>query len=416
MVRLHRVMALLAVMVVTASAGGALAGEVTGTDPAGDVKAKGLTAKERAAIDVVSMNVTGEEGLGLFATVTFKGNIQQAIGRGNLKRALVALILQPQPGKGSPAGLVTWGAELVYKRKRISKTKTVLVPTTEAKDLRRTRSEQVGIVRNGRELFFFILGPGFSSVETVEVKVFVRLPGAGKRLLASAPPVLAVALWDAVLGERWSEFYRLVNEADKDLLCPELRALRKHLVLGITLAEGFRHDVEDEIKKTTGQPGQSDWKKRKDMYDTLIRNLTEGLARVDELIRERCGETLTADSPRWQFFAGDPSEVVLGTAFRVKSGGSRSTAAPTDPLDAVRIVLSPAGSTPRLVTNYLCPSQLPVPTVSGNTLTCSGGSLAVGQQFTLNVRMSPAPTANMGGQLYGRQDGAFKGPFTISGP
>jgi hypothetical protein len=93
----------------------------------------------------------------------------------------------------------------------------------------------------------------------------------------------------------------------------------------------------------------------------------------------------------------------------------------TNPVDAIKVVLPPAGSTPRKVTNYICPAQLPTAAITtttsaSDTLMCSGGSLALGQQFSLNVQSSPAPSAAMGGQLVVHQDGAYLAPFSISGP
>ena len=87
------------------------------------------------------------------------------------------------------------------------------------------------------------------------------------------------------------------------------------------------------------------------------------------------------------------------------------------PVTELRVVV-PGG---RQIVNQLCPSQLSatqVTTTSSNndTLVCSGGSLPLGQSFTLNVRTSPNPSAGMGGQISGRQDGTLKGPFSISGP
>jgi hypothetical protein len=93
----------------------------------------------------------------------------------------------------------------------------------------------------------------------------------------------------------------------------------------------------------------------------------------------------------------------------------------TNPVDAIKVVLPPAGSTPRKVTNDICPAQLPsaaitTTTTASDTLMCSGGSLALGQQFSLNVQSSPAPSAGMGGQLVVHQDGAYLAPFSFGGP
>ncbi len=109
----------------------------------------------------------------------------------------------------------------------------------------------------------------------------------------------------------------------------------------------------------------------------------------------------------WQFF--DATEV---------AGTGSFTQSPAGPaLDEVKVVV-PGG---RTITNEICPTQLPNPTIAttttaGDTLICSGGTLAVGNAFQLNVQTSPDPTAGMGGQLFGRQNGTFAGPFTITGP
>jgi hypothetical protein len=92
-----------------------------------------------------------------------------------------------------------------------------------------------------------------------------------------------------------------------------------------------------------------------------------------------------------------------------------------NPVDAIKVVLPAAGTTSRAVTNYICPTQLPSATITttshaNDTLMCSGGSLTLGQQFTLNVQSLPVPTSGMGGQLIVRQDGAYLAPFSISGP
>ena len=96
-------------------------------------------------------------------------------------------------------------------------------------------------------------------------------------------------------------------------------------------------------------------------------------------------------------------------------------AAQASTIDALRVVVPPAGGTPRQIVNQLCGAQLPNPTVSttnssNDTLTCDGGSLAAGQAFRLNVQTNPPPSPGMGGNAFGRYEGQFRGPFPISGP
>jgi hypothetical protein len=125
-------------------------------------------------------------------------------------------------------------------------------------------------------------------------------------------------------------------------------------------------------------------------------------------------------SGAWHFEG--PNEVKLtGVLSGIYTRPLAHSADSTNPVDAVKVVLPPAGTTPRKVTNYICPTQLPsaaITTTSSaqDTLTCSGGSLPLGQQFSLNVQSSPLPAGGMGGQLVVHQDGAYLAPFAITGP
>lgn len=90
-------------------------------------------------------------------------------------------------------------------------------------------------------------------------------------------------------------------------------------------------------------------------------------------------------------------------------------------ISAIRVVLPPDGSTPRAVTNYICPDQLPTAlitttTAAHDTLMCSGGSLPLNQQFTLNVQTSPLPSSGMGGRLFAQQGTTTLPPFSFGGP
>src|SRR5438552_889253 len=158
-----------------------MGGDVRGTDPTGDVKAAGLTRSERAALDIRAVRVIGEEGLGVLVDVTFVGNLQALIGRGHLVNAVVGIVLRPKPGGGLPAGLLTRGAELVTRTIRVSHSKKVSFAMTQEKNLRRTRSTNVEVVRSGRHVFFSIFGPGLSHVASVEARSFAALPRRGTR-------------------------------------------------------------------------------------------------------------------------------------------------------------------------------------------------------------------------------------------
>jgi hypothetical protein len=123
----------------------------------------------------------------------------------------------------------------------------------------------------------------------------------------------------------------------------------------------------------------------------------------------------------WSFEGGNEVKLrgmLYGASYTYLGAHSADS---TNPVDAIKVVLPPAGTTARAVTNYICPTQLPTATITtttnaNDTLMCSGGSLGIGQQFTLNVQSLPVPTAGMGGQLIVHQDGAYLAPFSISGP
>jgi hypothetical protein len=138
------------------------AAAVTRRDRAGDVIARGVTPAERRALDLIRVRAVGEAA-GLVVTATFRGNVARRLGRGNLRRAAVGLVLRPKRGarasttaaQAKPAVLITTG------------------PTSRPRTIRRTRSRIVAVGRVGRQVTFFILGPGLRNVARVEVGTIV---------------------------------------------------------------------------------------------------------------------------------------------------------------------------------------------------------------------------------------------------
>ncbi|MCI0634582.1 MAG: hypothetical protein L0206_11800, partial [Actinobacteria bacterium] len=187
----------------------AFAADIAGSDPSGDVKAKGLTAAERAALDVIGVRVVGEPGLGVVVTATFRGNFEQRVGRGHLKNALAALVLVPKPGAGLPAGVVTAGKGPV------------------GAVLERTSSETLGAVRDGRTVTFFVGGPGFENVASVEVHTLAKAAGLAGRAAAGVggPPEVPDVTWEDLLDSP-TEVAGLTADPTV-LLCSELRELRE---------------------------------------------------------------------------------------------------------------------------------------------------------------------------------------------
>lgn len=80
--------------------------DVAKPDPAGDVTAKGLTARERAAIDIVRVEAFGD-AFATVVTVTFAGNFEGAFGRGRLASAFAGVVLRL--ARGQPTVVATRG-------------------------------------------------------------------------------------------------------------------------------------------------------------------------------------------------------------------------------------------------------------------------------------------------------------------
>ena len=128
-------------------------------------------------------------------------------------------------------------------------------------------------------------------------------------------------------------------------------------------------------------------------------------------------------SANWSYYSS--TEIAMHVMFtleeHIRLPALAYIAEATAGVSEVKVVVPPASSGPRQIINKLCPTALPIATVSAtsnpnDTLICSGGSVPLGQSFTLNVETYPAPATGMGGQLYGTVNGSPAGPFAITGP
>jgi hypothetical protein len=358
------VMASLVVGVVTATAG-----DVTGRDRLGDVKAPALTRAERDALDVVSLRAIGEEGLGMVAVATFRGNIEKALGRGHLKKGLVALILRPANASQNPAALATRGTALDNV-------------------LRKTRSEQVGAVRSGRTITFFIGGAGYSNVARVEIRSFASLPLGSTRRPAAGPPRLSDAEFKKIAT--FKDLDQLVVHADaRQLTCQQLETVNNGILFAIGAL--VRADIRDNIDPA---------------HDPELVRLQGFQAAIKTRLDEQCRDIpKTAEAQfAWAFFGSSKNEVTGKGSFDELSGRK-----------VVGITIRVPG---RDIDAALCPPQLPKLTfLARDTIRCEGGELAERVEFTANVRTSPDPEKLMGGELSASlDDGSTIGPFAITGP
>jgi hypothetical protein len=385
-----------------------------------------LTKQERRALDIKNVQVTGKNGFGVVVDVHFKGNVERLIGRGHLKRAAIALVLEPKSKRAKSAVIVTQGST---KNQRIR---------------RRTRSKNAGAIRSGRSVKFFIQGGGFSGVKSVKVRALPRAPRAAKRALAAgAEPSDGVEemtddeVEEITVGEIAADAIAALLIASSidpdDLNCGQLAELGNDLEDALDRAHAYadalteaESELEAEIANTEGERQMQLREQLRQVQVTHVLVIAAGitvdalLSQVDAILEDDCGPPPMTfrGFMRWQMFG--PGELVAPDAYFSLHWAQPSQAS-SSPITAFKIVLPPDGSTNRQVTNYLCPSKLPngaieTTNASNDTLVCSGGSVALDERFRVNVRMSPGPTTEMGGQLFGQQDGSFSGPFAITGP
>ena len=188
----------------------------------------GLTPTERKAIDIVSVTAAGAAEAGLTVTVTFAGNVERTLGRGNLKNAVVGLILRPAGTGLANAYLATLGAGGL------------------GRTLRQTSSPDVGVVRDGRRLTFFISGPGAENVAAVTVKAFARFRPPGKRQAQSRS--VDPAWWEELEGAIAAEEATLddpLNAAEGETTCEGLQELQRRVDAMLARARAREESIKD---------------------------------------------------------------------------------------------------------------------------------------------------------------------------
>jgi len=320
-------------------------------------------------MDIVSVNAIGEEGLGMMAVVTFRGNIQKALGRGDLKQGLVAMLLPSKNQSHTPAVLATRG-------------------TAIDSVFRKTRSEEVGAVRSGRQLSFFIDGDGYSTVANVTIESFANLPVGSVRRTSAGPPTLSDEEFKEI--STLHNLDKLVVLADaKQLTCEQLEKLNKGILFYISAL------TQDDFRRGREPAG-----------DAELKRLVNFQVAIKTRLDDQCGNTPKTPEGEfaWTFFGGSTNEVTGKGSFGELSGRK-----------VIAITIRTPG---RDIDAALCPSQLPTLTfLAKDTIKCGGGELPEGSVFTANVRTDPSPAKGMESELTATlYDGTTIGPFTITGP
>ena len=123
------------------------------------------TASEHNRLDVLDVKVAVVASAGIVVSVTFTSDIERALGRGDLKDAVIALILTPRKATLSPTFVATRGRG------------------TFGTTLHRSTSKNITVLREATHVTFVISGPGSENVGRVTVKAFQSHPFEAKRHL-----------------------------------------------------------------------------------------------------------------------------------------------------------------------------------------------------------------------------------------
>jgi hypothetical protein len=279
-------------------------------------------------LDVASLTATGSAA-GLVVSARMKGNIEARLGRGELARAGIALILRPKSRSGRPSILATAG---LSRR-----------PT----DLFRARSSQRGIARIGKTVHFAIRGGGLASVRRIEVKTFDAVPPRGRRARASDDIRITPEQARRFLGEDGAdeatvgtpsagasceeliETARGTQEALKDYgpyfdrlsRTPGSRQQREAATRAADAIRGLQTETLLEIARRCGTGAK--------LLCSGYRHVREGLSTVSTTFefREVFGSQLFIGSFRWEYLnpsTGQYEEARLpvgGSSRIIRSGG-----------------------------------------------------------------------------------------------
>jgi hypothetical protein len=196
----------------------------TGGVPASVAGSLGMSSAERQALDVASVQVTGQEGLGMIVEVRFRGSVERRLGRGALRR--VELVLHHESGERS-----------VMKMRGA-------IDNQSARH--RTSFAEEGAVRDRATVKFILRGGGFSGVTEAEIRVFSGGAGEADRAGVRVRPFITTP----------AEFE--CDEVDRmyDDLTDATAALDRHTALIEARERAVPPQVEDTLALVLGLGGR----------------------------------------------------------------------------------------------------------------------------------------------------------------
>jgi hypothetical protein len=203
------------------------AGDITKSDKAGDVKkakTAGLTAAQRAALDIASVHVIGDSRLGLLVDVRLRGNYAGLVGKGKLKNAGLALVVRAD-GRARDV-MFNFG------------------PGKVGETLYDTNATAFGVSRSMRDVTFFLRGSGFASVDSISVSSFGSAPFSLPKYAPGGDDLTSGEIRQIIRGANLADLETLTHgDLDSggldDLSCLELERLADVLDDEIALVRGF---------------------------------------------------------------------------------------------------------------------------------------------------------------------------------
>ncbi len=140
------------------------------------VRARGLSSAERQAITISAISLAGDDSVGTFVRVTFKGDVERYLGQGHLRSGRLALVLIPTHGS-QLSGLVDQGQGAAER----------VLPFTAART--------AGAVRHEDHVTFYLADARLSRFAKIELKVFATsATHVSWRQLAAAKPTSQISV------------------------------------------------------------------------------------------------------------------------------------------------------------------------------------------------------------------------------
>jgi glucosylceramidase len=259
----------------------------------------GLAKAERQAITISSLSAVADPSLGLVVRVTFAGDVERYLGQGNLRNAVLALVVAQLSGAKPAGGVIDAGGGAsrlrflaIARRGQRLTARPVTLSVFGSERIRAVgAARQSWVVRHRNEVTFYLAGSAPLLPATLELKVFARSQLITSALAGGSSTRLAQA-WHEILVRRATSSASVAAGATKPS-CGQLMALAKQL--GVTLSAGLAAELraQRQMERTLRMSLRQ--------FDRVVkaigggrqptkRELSDDLARVTAMVARLRGE------------------------------------------------------------------------------------------------------------------------------